>query len=382
MTDHRPARLGALLGACATVALLFGAGRAAAASGVSISGSFYVDSFVIPRGGDRTHATQGITPDGSIKLALDVNDDLSFSAKACISCHGIEVEHAALDYQPTTWFNLQFGRLAVPFGEFSNRIDQSGHKAVSAPLIYDMGRMAYGDRADFNGPVVMLPYVDTGAMVYGQFFVGHSVQVWYGAYLVGGLKGSSDVDWTSLRAVPYTDNNHLPGYGGRLAMTLTREAGAFVGDVSLGASYTGGRFDRSGKLQYHAGAVDLAIPIWKVTVRAEVAMRRTQLDPAAGGYAYVVVDDFFDKRGGYVELEHPLGRYLSAVYRYDRLERLGVPLPGSSAAMTPRTALERGTAGVVLTPAASLYLKLAYEYWRPSHAPAFHSGHLGVGGAF
>jgi hypothetical protein len=382
MTERSSCQRRALARCAAALGLLLAAGGASASQGVAVSGSFYVDNWIIPQGASRARATQGLTPDGSLKVGIDVNEDLSFSAKACLSCHGLEMEHAAFDYQPKLWFNVQLGRLAVPFGEYSNRVDQSGHKTASAPLIYDMGRMAYGDRANFNGPVIMLPYVDTGVLVYGQFFIGGSVQVWYGAYAVGGLKGSADVDWMALRSIPYTDNNRRPAYGGRLAITFTSEPGRLVGDLSLGASYTGGRFDRSGKLQYHAGAVDLALPFWKATLRAEVALRRTQLDPTASGYGYLVVDDYFDKRGGYAELEHPLGRYINMVYRVDRLERLGVPLPGSAAAMTPRSRLDRATAGLVLTPAASLYLKLSYEYWMPSHDPRFHSGHLGIGGAF
>jgi len=353
-----------------------------AGPGVAVSGSFFVDSWVIPQGAGTVRATQGITPDGSLKLSIDINDDLSFSGKACISCHGIEIEHANLDFQPKVWFNVQLGRIAVPFGEYSNRVDQSGHKPTSAPLIYDMGRSAYADRSNFNGPVVMLPYVDTGVMVYGQFFLGSSVQVWYGAYGVGGLKGSGDVDWMSLRTVPYTDNNRTPAYGGRLALTLTTEPGGIFGDVSLGGSYTGGRFDKAGKLQYDAAAVDLAIPLWKLTLRGEAALRRTRLDPGAPGYSYQVVDDFFDKRGFYAELEHPLGRYLSVVYRYDLLERLGAPLPGSAAAMTPVSRMARATGGLMITPAASMFIKLSYEYWMPSGYPEFHSGHLGIGGAF
>jgi hypothetical protein len=341
--------------ALVAAAVLLGAGAASASPGVAVSGSMYVDTWVIPD--ETVRATQGVTPDGSIKVSVDINDDLSFSAKACIGCHGVEVEHASLDYQPKTWFNVQLGRLAIPFGEYANRVDQSGHKPVSGPLIYDMGRSAYADRSNFNGPVVMLPYVDTGVMVYGQFFLGQSVQIWYGAYGVAGLKGSGDVDWISMRSVPYTDNNRTPAYGG-------------------------GRFDKTGALQYDAVAVDLAIPFWKATLRGEAAMRRTQLDPTAPGYGYEVVDDFFDKRGFYAELEHPLGRYLGMVYRWDTLERLGVPLPGSAPAMTPSSRIDRATAGVVLTPAASLFVKLSYEYWMPSGYPEWNSGHLGVGGAF
>ena len=388
MTDHlrppapRPhptARRAASLVSAALV--LLSAGAALASPTVSVSGSFYVDTWVIPDGA-AVKATRGLTPDGSLKVGVDIDDDLSFSTKACLSCHGIELEHAAFDYQPKLWFNLQVGRLAVPFGEYSNRIDQSGHKATSGPLIYDMGRSAYADRANLNGPVVMLPYVDTGAMAYGQFFIGDAVQVWYGAYVVAGLKGGNDVDWMALRSVPYTDNNAEPAYGGRVAMTLTSEPGRLFGDVSLGGSYTGGRFDKAARLRYDAVAVDVAIPFWKATLRGEWALRRTRLDPDAPGYAWEVVDPWFDKQGFYVELEHPLGRSSSVVARFDRLERLGVPVPGSSQALTPATRIDRATAGWVTSLGSSLYLKLSYEYWMPTAWPEFHSGHLGMGGAF
>ena len=355
---------------------------ARAGPSASFSGSVYVDSWVIPKSAGNVRGTQGITTDGSIKLGIDINDNLSFSAKACLSCHGVEFENASLDYAPRQWFNVQVGRIAVPFGEFSNRVDQSGHKTTSAPLIYDMGRMAYGDRSNFNGPVLMLPYVDTGALVYGQFFLGSRVQVWYGGYAVAGLKGAADVEWMASRSVPYSDNNRLPSYGGRLAATLITEPGWFIGDASLGFSYTGGRFDKDARLQYDAAAVDAALPILGATLRGEYALRRTHLDPAAKGYGFTVVDPFFDKAGFYAELEHPLGRWIAMVYRYDQLTRKGVPLPGSAAAMTPDSRLSRYTGGLVLTPASSLYLKLSYEYWIPSDYARFHSGHVGIGGAF
>jgi hypothetical protein len=355
---------------------------ALAGPSAAFSGSVYVDSWVVPGSAGNIHGTPGITTDGSIKLGIDINDNLSFSAKACLSCHGVEFEHANIDFAPKQWFNVQVGRIAVPFGEYSNRVDQSGHKTSSAPLIYDMGRMAYGDRSNFNGPIVMLPYVDTGLLVYGQFFLGGKVQVWYGGYGVGGLKGAADVEWMSSRSVPYTDNNKQPAYGGRLAMTLITEPGGFLGDVSLGASYTGGRYDKDAKLQYDAAALDLALPILGATLRGEYAMRRTHIDPAAKGYGFAVIDPFFDKTGYYAELEHPLGRWINMVYRYDVLERKGVPLPGSAAAMTTDSKLERITGGLVLTPASSLYVKLSCEYWMPSDYPKFASGHVGVGGAF
>ncbi len=382
MTDRSAGRLAASM-AVAAAALV--SARAAAAPSLQFSGSAYVDSWVIPDqqpDADRVKAPQGITIDASMRFGVDVHDTLSFSAKACISCHGIEMDHVVLDWQPKPWFNAQFGRLNVPFGEYANRIDQSGHKTTSAPLIYDMGRMAYADRTSFNSGVIMLPYVDTGVMLYGQTWLGSVIQVWYAGYAVAGLKGTNDVEWMALRTSPYTDNNKVPSYGGRIALTYSSDPGAVIGDVSLGASYTGGRYDRDARLQYQVAGADASIQLWKLTLRGEYALRRTALDPDATGYQWALVDDYFDKKGFYGELEHPLGRYLAMVYRYDKLERVGVPLPGSVAEMTPDTALERLTVGTVITPVSGIYMKLSYEYWKPSTFVVFHSGHVGFGGAF
>lgn len=382
MTDGCARRLASWTVAAA-VALA--ATPAGAAPSLQFSGSAYVDSWVIPShqpNADQVKAPQGITIDASMRFGVDVHDTLSFSAKACISCHGIEMDHAVLDWQPKPWFNAQFGRLNVPFGEYANRLDQSGHKTTSAPLIYDMGRMAYADRTSFNAGVLMLPYVDTGIMFYGQTWLGSVLQVWYAGYAVSGLKGTNDLEWMSMRTTPYVDNNKIPSYGGRITITYSSNPGAVIGDISLGGSYTGGRYDRDARLQYDVAGADLSIQLWKATLRGEYAIRRTALDMNASGYGWTLVDHHFDKRGFYAELEHPLGRYLTMVYRYDKLERLGVPLPGSSPRMTPNSALERATAGMVITPSSGIYLKLSYEYWKPNGFVAFQSGHAGFGGAF
>ena len=382
MTDRSARRLAASI---AVAAAVLAAARAVAAPSLQFSGSAYVDSWVIPTqqpDADQVKAPQGITIDASMRFGVDVHDTLSFSAKACISCHGIEMDHVVLDWQPKPWFNMQFGRLNVPFGEFGNRWDQSGHKTTSAPLIYDMGRMAYADRTSFNSGVIMLPYVDTGVMFYGQTWLGSVIQLWYSAYAVAGQKGTNDLEWMAMRTSPYTDNNKTPSYGGRATLTYSSDPGAAIGDVSLGASYTGGRYDRAGQLQYQIAGADLSIQLWKVTLRGEYALRRTDLDPNASGYQWALVDDYFDKKGFYAEMEHPLGRYVAMVYRYDKMERVGVPLPGSVSQMTPNVAIERGTIGTVITPASGIYLKLSYEYWKPTTFVVFQSGHVGIGGAF
>lgn len=366
----------------AAAALLAAAGAARAGSGVIVSGSAYVDYWGIPDRAVGARAPQSINIDASLKVGVDVTDDVSFSAKACASCHGIDLEHIAIEYTPKTWFNVQAGRLAVPFGEYSQRVDPSGHKTASAPLIYDMGRMAYGERTAMNLGILPQPYTDTGALVYGTTWLGPVLQLWYGAYGVAGLKGSNDVDWIAMRSVYYQDNNREPAGGARMTLTYASDAGAFFGDVSLGGSFTAGRYDRDARLKYVIWGADASLRLGPFTARGEYAARRTDLDPRASGYPYVLVDPWFKKEGWYAELEHPLGGHLAVVYRYDELRRIGSPLPGAQASLSTDSRITRYTGGLVITPAQAIYVKLSYEYWEARDFSDFHSYHVGMGGAF
>jgi hypothetical protein len=369
--------------ALAAGALAF-AGTASAGSNTSFSGTAYVDYWGMDSKAIAKRSPSGVTIDAAIKMGVDVSDDLTFSAKACISCHGMEFDHVMIDWMPSTKFNVQAGRIAVPFGEYSNRVDPSGHKTVSAPLIYDMGRMAFGEKSAMNLGVLPLPYTDTGVMVYGQFFLVQSLQVWYGAYGTAGLRGSNDLDFIASRSIYYTDNNRVPAGGGRIVMTYASEGGSFLGDISVGASATAGRYDRDANLGYLVWGADASVQLGRLTARGEYATRQTDLDPNATSYPYKLVDPWFRKEGWYGELEFPVpfvDRWASAALRYDELRRTGTPLTANSP-LSPDSAIQRYTVGLMITPAPSLYLKLDYERWSATDFPAFNAAHLGFGGSF
>jgi hypothetical protein len=365
------------------VSALLAPAVAPAIEGLIFSGSVFVDQWGFPQEGDPSkNSPQGIAPMASMKVGGDVNDSLSFSAKGCISCHGLEFDHVALDYQPRTWFNIQAGRINVPFGDFSNRVDPTSYRAGSQPLIYDMGRMAYGGRTVMNLGVLPMPYVDTGALLYGVRWLGSRIQGWYGGYVVGGLRGSNDIDWMAMRSTPYNDNNGKPGYGGRLTLSYASDAGDFIGDWSLGGSAMGGAYDKAGKLKYQCIGGDATFRFYKLILRGEYASRKTDLDPNATGYPYALVDSFFVKSGFYVEAEHPLGKYVDLVYRYDWMDRRGTPLPGSPPQMTDNSTFKRYTIGAAITPAQNTVVKLSYEWWDTSDFGRFPTYHAGLGGAF
>jgi hypothetical protein len=365
--------LGALVAPAATPAI----------EGLIFSGSVFVDDWIFPNGGAaQQNSPQGIAPMASMKIGADVNDALSFSAKACISCHGFNFEHVVLDYQPRTWFNVQAGILAVPFGDFSNRVDPSSNRASSQPLIYDMGRMAYGARSLMNLGVLPMPYVDTGVLGYGVRWLGSRIQLWYGGYAVAGLKGSNDIDWIAMRSAPYYDNNNKPSYGGRATLSYAADAHDFIGDWSLGGSYLAGVYDSAGRLGYQTWGLDATFRLSKIVLRGEYASRKTDLDPHATGYPYALVDPWFTKSGYYVELEHPAGGYLTFVYRWDEMARNGTPLPGAPSSMTDHSRFERATAGLVIQPAQNTFVKGSWEWWNTSDFGKFNSFHVGLGGAF
>ena len=382
MTD-RPLRL-ALASAGLVLAATLAPTPARGLEGIIFSGSVFVDQwgFLDARKPPAKSAQPGLAPMTSLKVGADVNDNLAVSAKACIGCHGIDMEHVSLDYMPKPWFNLQVGRILVPFGDFANRADPSSYKTGSQPLIYDMGRMAFGGRTAMNLGVIPMPYVDTGALVYGVKWLGSRIQAWYGGYGVSGLRGANDIDWMAMRSVPYNDNNNEPAYGGRLTLSYSSDAGDFIGDASVGCSYTAGKYDRDARLGYQAWGADATFRLSKLVLRGEYASRRTDLDTTAAGYPYAIVDPYFTKEGFYAEAEHPLGNYLSLVYRYEELRRIGTPLPGAPSQMTARSRFTRYTGGVVVTPAANFFVKASWEYWDTSDFGRFNTYHAGIGGAF
>src|SRR5690349_8490065 len=226
MTDRRLRLRPTVAAAALALAASLAPSPARALEGVIFSGSVFVDQwgFIDARKAPAKNSQAGFAPMASLKVGGDVNDNLSVSAKACIGCHGIDMEHVSLDYQPKSWFNVQAGRILVPFGDFANRADPSSYRTGSQPLIYDMGRMAFGGRTAMNLGVVPMPYVDTGVLVYGVKWLGSRIQTWYGGYGVSGLRGANDIDWMAMRSTPYNDNNSEPAYGGRFTLSYSSDA--------------------------------------------------------------------------------------------------------------------------------------------------------------
>lgn len=368
---------------CAALLCSLGLLPALALGDVNVSGSAYVDYLGTRSPSARASSLSGITPELALKVEVDATEHLSFSAKACLGCHGVSPERFHAEWTPKPWINAQAGRIVVPFGDFSMRYDPSGHATASKPLIYEMGRMLYFRSDQFNLGVVPTPYVDNGVLLYGQAWLKDSVQVWYGGYAVGGFKGENDLDWSSLYQAYFNDNNAEPSGGARVVATYSASSdSALLKDLSLGASFMYGHYNRAANRSYLAAGLDLSSRVGPLTLRAEGALRRTDIDASLPGYRYEIVDPWIETAGFYGEIQHPVTEWLVVSYRFDGLRRQGVPLPGSDARLSAVSTILRYTQGVQVNIASGLFAKLGYEYWLLSDFPTAHVFHLGAGGAF
>lgn len=116
------------------VVVATGAATSAIAAATSnVSGSAYIDYWFLSTAQSRQTNLSPFTPEAALKVEIDVHENVSFSARMCFGCHGLEIDRAHLDFTPSPYFNLQVGRIGVPFGEFSVRYDPTSHRTVSKP---------------------------------------------------------------------------------------------------------------------------------------------------------------------------------------------------------------------------------------------------------
>ncbi|MBX7113786.1 MAG: hypothetical protein K1X64_05570 [Myxococcaceae bacterium] len=323
---------------------------------VILSGSANLDYRYVsgsnPPGNPSALGLTGLGLEVAMKGVIDFGHGLSFTAKVCGGCHGVEIDQGYGELMLRDALNVRLGRLNVPFGEFNLRHDPVNFTLPSKPLPYAMGDLLYYGPQDFNLGIVPAPYVDNGAELYGTVALSSPVQLDYSVYVVKGLAGSNDLDFAASRR--YLDNNRIPAVGTRWVLAS--------GDWALGASLSGGTYDDADTLTYVMGGADFYLRLGKVTLRAEGLFRRTQLDATAPGYRYQLIDSFFLKAGYYAQLDCDLTQALTLSVRADGLFRWGAPLPASHLE-GPFASITRYGGGLLYRLSPSLAVKAGYEWW-------------------
>ncbi len=392
---------GAWLALVLTMAALAGLMTARRASAIerNFAGSAQFDYMLAPYEHGPAPATpsaqfDGFTTEIALKLAVDVNDQLSANVKVCYGCHGFELALAHVDYRLSDEVNIRVGRFSPSFGAFNLRHDPANHRFSDKPLIYDMGRMLR--KTAWNLGVIPAPFPDNGVELNGVHWFGEKTSVDYAVYAIGGLRGnpkSDDLDWVGSRQLYYVQKNFQPTVGARVSVTqkLGNES-----DVTVGATAQYGTYDGDAKFSYAFLGGDVSLRLRRTNLRFEWLARRQQIDvsdpsvwrwgvPASGG-------DFFVKQGGYVELEQPVSRNVDVMLRGDALIRAGNTTTASLLGENGKySTVVRGSVGATWAFERALRLKASVELWRFSDVATDLSGrgqqnaisfHLGVVGTY
>ena len=351
----------------------------------NFAGSAQLDYLAVPTRVDARDITfDGFTTELSLKMAVDVNDQVTSSVKTCYGCHGFEMGMAFIDYRIAEALTVRVGRFTPSFGDFPVRHDPANHRTSDKPLPYDMGRMLR--LREFGMSILPAPYVDNGLELRGTVLLGDTVDLDYAIYAIGGLRGgtdATDVDFIQSRSAGlyYVDNNSRPSGGGRLALALQL---GDEGSLKWGASGLYGTYDPHNNLDYFVVGTDLVFRWASWTVRTEYLLRRTRMalgDNPATRFRYGptddgTFDDGFIKDGFYLETDFALNDRLELVARWDGMRRLGnVPM---ASPLRARSAVLRYTGGINLRLPQSMRVKLSGEIYDFSDFDDEIALHLGM----
>ena len=314
------------------------------------SGSGVVDFKQIYRAPDAsTLGKHGAIVEWAIKPNVEISEKVSATARVCTSCHGITIDQAYVEVRLKREVNLEAGRINVPFGDYYLRHDPASDALLSKPLPFEMGHMLRYQPTQFNLGVLPMPYVDSGASLFGDVWIGNELQIWYGAYAANGFRSQTARDFTftdQVSTAGFEDNNDRLSWGGRLALAR--------GSYTAGGSYMRGAYDPAGAFDYDIWGVDGSARIAGFQLRAEYLERDTEVSDAAAVRTLT-------KKGFYGQIESPAWRRLSAAWRIDGLLREG---PSLGTDNDESSGILRWALCASFSPALEYSIRAQYEHWR------------------
>jgi cytochrome c553 len=329
--------------------------------------------------GEQNLEDPGHFGDAWLGFAWQGKGPVSARVTTCISCHSqglqlgnIELVEASVRFDvskalcpdpknaPLLKLSVEAGRFVVPFGAYYQEVNPGVDRAVSRPLIYNMGQRV--DPFSIGDPVLPMPYCDEGASLNLSAPLGCNWNTTFNAYAVNGLEGNNaGIDFYESR--DYVDNNRWPAVGGRA--TIGGE------HLRLGCSVMGGRFNpdtgagpQQDGLGYLIFGADAAYH-WKDVFRMqfEFAQRNTDHFGTLPNNSQAAL--FTEHVSGYyLEAELLVWRkkHVSLFARYDSQFR-DYPLPAASLAAAGGFGVNRFTYGVNWTLPGGSLLMINHEYW-------------------
>lgn len=239
----------------------------------------------------------------SLRATLD--DKTSAYVTWCLSHVGsTAIYESYLDHSINDNLDTKIGRFILPFGAWNPISNPTTFKSVSQPLMY-LGHEDGG--IVLNGgprPILNDEHSDIGLLLSGRSESKRAIVAWDG-YVVNGfgdMWGDYPDAWVDYRSSE--DNNTSKSLGARLASTF--------GGLTLGASWTGGKWDPLNKYKYSIAAADAT---WRspsgLTLRAEYAANPVDRAAADGGKIH--------RKGWYAMAEQAMGPKWTGVLMYSAL---------------------------------------------------------------
>jgi hypothetical protein len=328
-------------------------------------------------GGSSQLQNPGPFADVWLGAAWQTESPVSAQAVACLSCHNQGNQYGKIDLvqaslridlfkalgckansDPPVKAAIEGGRFVVPFGAFYQQVNPGVYRAVTRPLIYNMGQRV--NISNIGDAVLPMPYSDQGAVLNVAVPFDETTTAVFDGYVVGGLQGNlNGIDFIASRG--YVDNNRSPSIGGRIA----------VGNkyLRVGGSALGGRFNPdalsgppSPDMNYVVFGAD-AIFRYEDIFRIQFEYAERDSDRFGNVPGPMI---FRERTGGsYLETELLLSRHwhLSLYARYDNMLRHSLLPPIGSQLPSGNFNIERLTYGLNWSLPGGSLLMFNLEQW-------------------
>jgi len=271
-----------------------------------------------------------------LKINADLNDHFYVSLHPCYTHVGssFSIIQGFLGISLTTAINFEVGRVLVPFGRVNYMSEPNNQPSLTRPYMYQSHCIPdLPERSGFARPLAGTFWSDLGAVFYGSLWPGDYTQFWYALWIGNGQFGHNDVEWQQPFR-PFSDNNDSKSYGARVVFSqeIVTPKGP-DGMISVGGSFTGGKYDDYDELYDWAAGADLQFDLGSWTIQAEYLHRSTNFWGSSSLDSSETVFENYLTRGFYAWTKISLPKKASFISLFGRIEgywRVGPEWIGAS----------------------------------------------------
>lgn len=258
-----------------------------------------------------------------LKINADLTDHFYVSIQPCLTHVGssFSIIQGFLGISLLPMINFEIGRVLVPFGRVNYMAEPNNQPSLTRPYLYQSHCIPdLPVRASFAKPMAGTFWSDLGAVWYGSAWPGDYTQFWFSVWVANGQFGHNDVEWQQAFR-PFSDNNDSKSYGARIVFSqeIVPPKGP-DGMISLGGSFTGGKYDDYDELYDWAAGADLQFDVGALTIQAEYLHRSTNFWGTSARNPGETVFDNYRTDGFYAFAKWTLPKKMSFLSLFARIE--------------------------------------------------------------